>query len=119
MKELICIVCPRGCRMRADAAMHITGNACPRGEKYARTELTAPVRTLTSTIKIAGADLDRCPVKTDRPIPKHLLFEAMRQVNAIEAAAPLPAGSVVLSRLCGTEANVVTTKAVPKGGRHG
>ena len=32
----------------------VTGNTCPRGEKYAHQELTDPQRMLTSTVRIEG-----------------------------------------------------------------
>lgn len=33
MKELICIVCPKGCHLQVDEAHDyaVTGNSCPRG----------------------------------------------------------------------------------------
>ena len=57
MKELICIVCPRGCHLRVDEANDyaVTGNSCPRGAAYGRAELTHPTRVLTSTVRIDGA----------------------------------------------------------------
>lgn len=35
MKELICIVCPRGCHLKVDEACGytVTGNGCPRGRR--------------------------------------------------------------------------------------
>ena len=51
MKELICIVCPKGCHLRVDEAdnYRVEGNGCARGEVYGREELTNPTRTITST----------------------------------------------------------------------
>ena len=43
MKELICIVCPRGCHLKVDAELNVTGNACPRGIVYGKKEVTAPM----------------------------------------------------------------------------
>ena len=57
MKELICIVCPRGCHLKVDEANDyaVTGNSCPRGAEYGRNECTHPTRVLTTTVKIDGA----------------------------------------------------------------
>ena len=60
MKELICIVCPRGCHLKAEGPdgngnYSVTGNSCPRGRAYAVSELTHPVRTLTTTVRLTGA----------------------------------------------------------------
>ena len=72
MTELICITCPKGCHLRVDEekGFAVTGNSCPRGAEYGRNELQHPVRTVTSTVRIQGADLPRLPVKTDRPLAK-------------------------------------------------
>ena len=35
VKELICIVCPRGCHLTVDTELEkVTGNTCKRGEIY-------------------------------------------------------------------------------------
>ena len=53
MKELVCIVCPRGCRLKVDEEndFAVTGNTCPRGAEYGRNEIMAPTRVLTSTVR--------------------------------------------------------------------
>lgn len=112
MKQLICIVCPRGCRMTVDEenGCAVRGNGCPRGAEYAKKELTHPVRVVTSTVRIAGGLHSRCPVKTDRAIPKELVFRAMRLLDGVELTSPVRCGQVVLADLLGTGANFVVTK---------
>ena len=41
MKELICIVCPKGCHLKVDEenGWAVSGNSCPKGAEYGRTEL--------------------------------------------------------------------------------
>ena len=38
-KELVCVVCPMGCRitvtLNGDEIVSVTGNSCPRGKAYA------------------------------------------------------------------------------------
>ena len=79
MKELICIVCPKGCHLKVDEenGYAVTGNGCPRGAEYGKAELVNPTRVVTSTVRCIGGGHPRCPVKTDRAIPRELLFEAM------------------------------------------
>lgn len=112
MKELICIVCPNGCRLRVDEAdgYRVTGSACPRGEEYGQSELLHPVRVLTGTVRLHGAALPRCPVKTDGAIPKELLLEAARALGGVDVAAPVRRGDVVLANICGTGVDVVATR---------
>ncbi len=41
MKELICIVCPKGCHLQVDEQndYQVFGNSCPRGAEYGKNEL--------------------------------------------------------------------------------
>ena len=114
MKELICIVCPKGCRLHVDETdgYKVTGNTCPRGEEYGKIELTNPTRTITSTVAVRGAAHPRCPVKTTKPIPKGLIFEAMQELDGLELTAPVALGQVAVSNVCGTGADFVTTRAL-------
>lgn len=112
MKQLICIVCPKGCHLCVDEenGYTVTGNGCPRGAEYGKKELTHPTRVITSTVRIAGAAHNRCPVKTDRDIPKELIFQAMKLLDSVELHSPVHRGDVVLKNILGTEANFVVTK---------
>lgn len=113
-KELICIICPRGCHLKVDDNMKVTGNSCPRGEKYAISELTHPVRMLTSTVKIIALEEDRLPVKTSISIDKNLIFKAMEEINKVEVKAPIHIGDVILNNIAGSEANLIATKDILK-----
>ncbi len=112
MKELVCIICPRGCRLKIDDDMNVSGNFCPRGAKYAIQELTDPKRTLTSTVKIDSKILRVCPVKSLYPLPKNKILEAMKFVNQIHLKAPIKMGEVVLNDLAGTGVPLVTTREI-------
>lgn len=114
MKELICIVCPKGCHLHVDEenGCAVTGNACERGAEYGRVELTAPTRVITSTVAVMGSVHPRCPVKTDAPIPKHLIFDAMKTLEGLQLTAPIRTGQVIVGQVCGTQANFVATRNV-------
>ena len=114
MNELICIVCPMGCRLHVDEnyGYKVTGISCPRGEEYGKIELTNPTRTITSTVAVRGAAHPRCPVKTTKPIPKGLIFEAMQELDGLELTAPVALGQVAVANVCGTGADFVTTRAL-------
>lgn len=105
--ELTCIVCPVGCALRVEQndegeVISVTGNTCPRGAAYGKDEVLHPVRTLTTTVRVRGAER-LLPVKTDRPIPKEMLFAAMEKVNALSAVAPVRIGDVLLDDLFGAK----------------
>ncbi len=116
IRELTCIVCPIGCTLKVTMDdgkfVSVTGNTCPRGAKYAETEMTAPRRVLTSTVKVSGGHLPLCPVRTKGDIPKELLFEAMRAVNAVSIPAPVSIGQVVIEDLCGTGVPLIATRDI-------
>ena len=114
MKEFICTVCPRGCHLSVDENNNyaVSGNSCPRGEQYGKSEAIHPVRTLTSTVKLSGASLSRCPVRTSTAIPKGELFAAMREINSVTVKAPVHRGDVIIPNLLGTGADLVATRDV-------
>ena len=116
MRELICIVCPKGCHLQVDEenGCRVTGSACPRGAVYGREELLNPVRTVTTTMRVAGGMSPRAPVKTARPVPKDRVFEAMQAINAAVAKAPVAVGETLASNLLGLGIDVVATKAVAR-----
>lgn len=117
-RELVCIVCPLGCRLTveidvsAQSGYKIYGNKCPRGHAYALKEMTAPTRMLPTTVKISGSHLSRLPVKTDAPIPKTLIFEAMTLINEVAVTAPIKIGDIVIENILGTGSNIVATRTM-------
>lgn len=112
MKELICIVCPQGCRLHVDEenGYQVTGNRCERGEAYGKTELQNPTRTITSTVAVRGGLYPRCPVKTSAPIPKEMIFGAMKTLDGVVLDAPVRLGQVVVHDICGTGVDFITTR---------
>ena len=112
MKELICIVCPKGCHLKVDEenGFAVTGNACPRGAEYGKMELTHPTRVVTSTVRCQGGLYPRCPVKTDRAVPKELVFDVMKALEGVVLTAPVAVGQIVIENVCGAGANVVATR---------
>lgn len=118
IRELTCINCPMGCRISVtlDGAsiVSVEGNTCKRGDIYARAEVTAPVRTVTTTIKIKGGAVDRISCKTQEPVPKEKIFEVMAEINKTSCSAPVKTGDVLIEDCAGTGVAVVATKPVDK-----
>lgn len=113
-KELICINCPLGCALtvRLEAGdVFVSGNTCPRGAEYGRSEATDPRRTVTSTVRIRGNKESVLPVKTAAPIPKGKIMECMEALKAAEASPPVAAGDVILENAAGTGIPVIATKS--------
>lgn len=114
MKELVCIVCPKGCRLHVDDenGYTVTGNSCPRGAEYGKNEIQNPTRVLTSTVRLSGGAYRRCPVKTEKAVPKGKLLDIMKELNHVEVTSPVSIGQVVLTNAAGTGVNVVVTKSL-------
>lgn len=114
MQELICILCPRGCHLHIDEDndYKVTGNACPKGEKYGREELLHPVRVVTSTVRTSSDTHPRLSVKTDKAIPKEDIFKAMALLDGIEVQPPIHVGQVIIDNILGTDANFVATRNI-------
>ncbi len=107
MKNLTCIICPRGCAVTVDENLTVTGNACKRGETYAIAECTNPTRTVTSIVRVANREDTMVSVKTEAPIPKGKMMEAMAQIRAKTVSAPIAIGDVIIENLFGT--NLIAT----------
>ena len=116
MKELICINCPLGCRLSVDdrnaSDIKVTGNTCPRGVKYAVSEVTAPKRMVTSSIPVANSNVCRVSVKTNNPVPKEKIFEVLKLIKRVKATAPVSIGDVLYKNICDGVDLVATSSAI-------
>jgi len=115
--ELTCIRCPIGCQITvtqddAGNVLDIRGNSCPRGHEYAGSEVTNPVRTVTSTVKVEHGVLPVVSVKTKGDIPKGKIFECMDKINGVSVQAPVAIGDVIIPDVLGLGIDVVATKDV-------
>ena len=115
MREMTCIGCPMGCAMLVkleNGEISVQGNACPRGEKYAKNEITCPKRMVTSTVRLLGGEICRLSVKTEAEVPKDMVMACMEAIRRVEIAAPVKIGCVVIENCAGTGVNVVATRSV-------
>ena len=112
MKEFICIVCPKGCRLQVDDEGNVTGNTCIRGEKYGKQEAVDPKRTLTSTVKINSKLVRRLPVITTGDVPKAKVHEIVRYLDNIEVSAPIKVKDVIVSNVMDLGVDIVATRTI-------
>ncbi len=110
-REIICIVCPRGCHIQVSGDGSMSGYMCKRGPEYVKTELVAPMRIVTSTVKTIFSDMPRIPVKTDKPIPKGMIMDCMREIDKVMIKKPMKIGDVVIENILDTGANIVLTRS--------
>lgn len=117
IRELTCISCPLGCQLKVEVndsgeVLSVTGNTCKRGEAYGRKEVSAPERTVTSTVKVLGGKDPVVSVRTRGDIPKEKIFDCMAEIRAAAIQAPVSIGDVVIHGVAGTPVDVIATKAV-------
>ena len=112
-RTLICIGCPNGCLVTVDknpdGSLSITGNACKKGEEYARNEVTAPKRTVTSIVRVTGGKNPVVSVKTKEEIPKEKIAACVEEINRTALKAPVSLGQIVIADVAGTGVDIVAT----------
>lgn len=116
--ELTCIGCPMGCpltvTMENGEVTSVTGNTCPRGAAYARKEVTAPTRIVTSTVRVTGGTLAMVSCKTRSDIPKGKIFDVVRALKDVEVPAPVTIGQVLAENVAGTGVDIIATKNIAR-----
>ncbi len=112
-RKLTCIICPRGCQLTVSGEkdnLTVTGYACPRGQVYGVNEVSNPVRTITSIVRVSNKQDCMVSVKTAEPVPKDKIFEIMAIIRNTTVTAPVKIGDVIIDNICGTQ--VVATKNI-------
>ena len=108
-RDLTCIGCPLGCQitvtMENGEVTDVKGNTCPRGDKYAREEVTNPTRVVTSIVAAVS-------VKTKDVIPKGKIFDILDEIKPVVVKAPVKIGDVIVPNVAGTGVDVIATKNI-------
>ena len=117
--NLTCIGCPLGCQIEVmmdenDDILLVTGNTCQRGDKYARKEVTAPTRIVTSSVRVYGSKRGErmVPLKTASDIPKGKIMEVIRDLRGVSVPCPVRIGDVLFRDVAGTGVDMIATKNV-------
>ncbi len=119
MLQFNCTTCPSECLLTVEIerdvngnvaeVRRVTGNSCPRGDKFAHQELTCPMRVLTTTVAVSGGDEALLPVRTAEAIPLALHAQAMDLIRGLVVNAPIHMGDVILPNLLDTNINLVAS----------
>ena len=115
-KQYTCIVrhnvCENEAEYEKEQEINETGNTCPRSEQYVRQELTAPRRTIASSVLVKGGELPVSSVRLTKAIPKDMIFPVIDEIRKVVLTAPVKAGTIVLHNVCGLDSDVMVTKNV-------
>lgn len=119
-----CTTCPFECLLTVEVerdangsvvkVRSVTGNNCPRGDKFAHQELTCPMRVLTTTVAVSGDDEALLPVRTAEAIPLALHAQTMTLIRDLVVNAPIRMGDVVLENLLGTNIDLVASMDIDR-----
>lgn len=112
MKELICIMCPKGCHLKVDNDLNVTGNTCPRGVTYGKQEVTDPRRYLTSTVKIESKYYRRLPVISSGDLPKDKVSDVVKYLDTVVAKAPIKVKDVLVENVLGLGVDILSTRTI-------
>jgi CxxC motif-containing protein len=64
--------------------VEVNGARCPKGEAFAKQEMIAPLRVITTTLRCETSRGARMvPVKTACPVPLALIPNVMKQAKAL------------------------------------
>jgi CxxC motif-containing protein len=117
VKVIRCIVCPTGCEIQVKKGTQgditFEGYTCKRGLEYAQQEFYEPKRILTTTIRVENGFLPLIPVRTNLPILKDKLKDALKEVANKKIKAPIKAGDILIENILGLGANVIASRDLP------
>ena len=106
--KTVCIMCPVGCELSIEKhgkEIVVSGNACKRGETYGASEITNPVRVVTSVVK---AETEVLSVKTSKPVPKQKIAEVLKNIEKIHIKFA-KMGEILQKNVANTDADIVVT----------
>ena len=86
----------------------VTGHTCPRGEAYAKSEVTNPTRMVTGLVRVAGMRKP-LPVKTKTAVPKSKIDDVLFAMHQATVQLPVKIGDVIIPDAASTGIDIVAT----------
>ena len=93
---------------KPDGTVAVSGNSCPRGAEYARSELVNPMRMVTGLVRVGGMRRP-IPVKTKTPVPKEKMRDVIVAMQQAAVQLPVKIGDTIIRNVAGTGVDVVAT----------
>lgn len=103
---ITCVLCPNGCQLNWQDG-EIKGNRCPRGLEFGKQERETPKRSVTTVV--LTEDGRPIPVRTDRPVPKDMVFDVIAFCRERFAAPGQKNGDILFSNVLNTGANIIVS----------
>ncbi len=113
-----CVICPKGCSISVEwveengekVIKEVKGNSCKRGLSYASSEVVHPVRVLSSTVRIKNSRLSLLPVRSASPLPRELMFEAMKTIKNTAVNGPVKMGDVIIKNVADSGIDMIACR---------
>lgn len=116
LKEYTCIMCPTGCDIEVviddKEIISIDGARCEKGEKFVKQELINPMRNIASSVVVNNGELPLVSVRLSELIPRHKIFDVMKEIRKVEIDAPVEIGQVVIKNVLDLGSDVIATKNI-------
>lgn len=117
-QRISCIVCPMSCegtvRFENGQIKEVIGFSCQRGINYAREEVAAPKRTLTTTVRVIDGVLPLLPVISKTSLPKDKILSSARCLSLVTVQAPISEGDVIYHNMLNLGVDIVATRAIER-----
>ena len=112
--EYVCINCPLSCPLELleedGEVLEVKGHDCKVGARYAEEEFRDPRRVVTTTVRARGGALPLLPVRSESPIPKKRVAEAVAALSGLTVDAPVRNGQVIYPDILGTGVDVISSR---------
>jgi CxxC motif-containing protein len=116
-REVICIMCPLGCSMKAEVAgqevTDVQGNRCKKGIKHAKREVFFPGRILTTTVRTNLRDVPLLPVRSNKEIPKSQLLACVAEISKHLVNGPVKIGQTVIKDIMNLDVDIIACRTIP------
>ena len=116
-REIICIMCPLGCRIKVQVegkeVKQVEGEGCKKGVTYAQQEVTFPGRILTTTVLTDSPEMPLLPVRSNKALPKEKLMACMKQISTHSVTGSVQLGQAVIENILGLGADIVACRTIP------
>jgi CxxC motif-containing protein len=115
-QELVCIVCPNGCRLTVTPAgkgMIVTGHGCKRGESYGAEEATDPKRVVTAVVRTDSSQWPCVPVKTGTAVGRKKIPTLLKYLYSLRVRLPVRRGEFVLKNYNNEGIDIIYTRTLP------
>jgi CxxC motif-containing protein len=117
-KQITCIVCPIGCKIKVDIKGDkveiCSGNKCKKGVDYAIYEALDPRRVLTTSVLVEDGQWPLVSVKSSKPVPKNKIFDVLKEIRKVKTKAPVKIGKTIIKDVARTGIDIISTKSIKK-----